>query len=120
MGVILGWKVAIIYTIVTTILSIVIGFALEAFGFEKYVKNVIMSGYDEKDKRFNIKEAFKDTVSLMKSVFPYLLIGAAIGSIINGLVPTEWISNTFGSEHIGGLYRLQLSWVFLYILDFLV
>lgn len=99
MGVILGWKVAIIYTVVTMILSIVIGFALGAFGFEKYVKNVIMSGYDDKGKRFNIKEAFKDTVSLMKSVFPYLLIGAAIGSIINGLVPTEWISNTFGSEH---------------------
>lgn len=99
MGVVLGWKVTIVYTVVTSIFSIVIGFVLEALGFEKYVKNVVMSGYEEGNKKFNMKLAFEETIALMKSVYPYLIIGAAIGAIIHGLVPTEWISTAFGEDH---------------------
>jgi uncharacterized membrane protein YraQ (UPF0718 family) len=99
MGVILGWKVTIIYTVLTTVLSIVIGFTLENLGFEKSVKNVVMSGYEEKNQKFNVKLAVRETLELMKSVYPYLMIGAAIGAVIHGLVPTDWISNVFGEEH---------------------
>jgi uncharacterized protein len=99
MGVVLGWKVTILYTIVTSIFSVIIGFALEAFGFEKYVKNVVMTGYEDRNKKFNFKLAVKETMDLMKTVYPYLIIGAAIGAIIHGLVPTEWISSVFGEDH---------------------
>ncbi|MBO1512844.1 permease [Metabacillus bambusae] len=99
MGVVLGWKVTILYTIVTSIFSVIIGFALEAFGFEKYVKNVVMTGYQDRNNKFNFKLAVKETMDLMKNVYPYLIIGAAIGAIINGLVPTEWISSIFGEDH---------------------
>jgi uncharacterized protein len=99
MGVVLGWKVTIIYTALTTVFSIIIGFTLEALGFEKYVRNVVMTGYEEKNKKFNVKLALKETSDLMKSVYPYLLIGALIGSVIHGLVPTEWISTVFGKDN---------------------
>jgi uncharacterized protein len=99
MGVVLGWKVTIIYTVLTTVFSIIIGFTLEAFGFEKYVRNVVMTGYEEKNQKFNVKLALKETFDLMKSVYPYLLIGALIGSVIHGLVPTEWISTVFGKDN---------------------
>ena len=49
-----------------------------------------------KDQKFNVKLALKETLDLMKSVYPYLIIGAAIGAVIHGLVPTEWISSVFG------------------------
>jgi uncharacterized protein len=99
MGVVLGWKVTIIYTVLTTVFSIIIGFTLEAFGFEKFVRNVVMTGYEEKNQKFNVKLALKETFDLMKSVYPYLLIGALIGSVIHGLVPTEWISTVFGKDN---------------------
>ncbi|QHE60531.1 permease [Rossellomorea vietnamensis] len=99
MGVVLGWKVAFIYTVITTIFSISIGFLLEAFGFEKYVKNVLMSGFNEEEKKFSMKGAWKETIDLMRSVYPYLIIGATIGAVIHGLVPTEWISGFFGRDH---------------------
>jgi uncharacterized protein len=98
MAAILGWKVAIVYTIITSILSIVIGFALERLGFERFVKNVVMTGYVEKEKKFNVKMAVAETTNLMKSVLPYLLIGAAVGAIIHGLIPTETISYLFGGK----------------------
>lgn len=99
MGVALGWKVTAIYTVLTTIFSIIIGFTLEKLGFERSVKNVVMTGYEEQQQKFNLKLALKETLDLMKSVYPYLIIGAAIGAVIHGLVPTEWIASVFGREH---------------------
>jgi uncharacterized protein len=99
MGVALGWKVTAIYTLLTTVFSIIIGFTLEKLGFEKSVKNVVMTGYQEQNQKFNVKLALLETLNLMKSVYPYLLIGAAIGAVIHGLVPTEWISSVFGRDH---------------------
>ncbi|PGY08368.1 hypothetical protein SAMN05444673_2730 [Bacillus sp. OV166] len=99
MGVVLGWKVTAIYTALTTVFSIIIGFTLEKLGFEKSVKNVVMTGYQEQNQKFNVKMALKETLDLMKSVYPYLIMGAAIGAVIHGLVPTEWISSVFGEEH---------------------
>ena len=61
MGVVLGWKVTAIYTILTTIFSIIIGFTLEKFGFQKLVKNVVMTGYEEQRQKFNVKLALKET-----------------------------------------------------------
>jgi uncharacterized protein len=98
MGVVMGWKVTIIYTVITSIFSVVIGFALDRLGFQRYVKNVIMSGYEEKNQKFNWRFALDETWSLMKSVYPYLLIGAAIGAVIHGLVPTEFITKWFGHD----------------------
>jgi len=98
MGVVMGWKVTIIYTVITSVFSIVIGFTLDKLGFQRYVKNVIMSGYEEKNQKFNWRFALDETWSLMKSVYPYLIIGAAIGAVIHGLVPTEIITKWFGHD----------------------
>lgn len=44
MGATLGVKVAVAYTLITSILSVIIGFLLEKLGFESAVKNVIATG----------------------------------------------------------------------------
>lgn len=99
MAVLLGVKVAITYTLVTAVLAVIIGLTLEKLGFKSAVKQVILTGFkEEKKQRFNFKLALKETLSLMKTVYPYLIIGAAIGSLISGLVPTEWITASLGGE----------------------
>lgn len=98
MAAMLGVKVAIAYTIITSSLSVIIGFTLERLGFETQVKQVIMTGYKEKTKSFSIKAALTETLELMKSVYPFLIIGAAIGSVIHGAVPTEWITTFMGGD----------------------
>ncbi|HAQ07163.1 MAG TPA: permease, partial [Bacillus bacterium] len=75
-----------------------IGFTLDKLGFQRYVKNVIMSGYEESSQKFNWQFALNETWALMKSVYPYLIIGAAIGAVIHGLVPTEFIATWFGHD----------------------
>lgn len=98
MAALLGIKVAIIYTLVTSILSIIIGLTLEKIGFETAVKKVTMSGFHEKEIKFSFSGALKETMSLMKTVYPYLLLGAGIGSVIHGAVPTEWITTYLGAD----------------------
>ncbi|RLQ96735.1 permease [Falsibacillus albus] len=98
MTVMMGWKVTIFYTITTSVLSMVIGFVLDLLGFERYIKQVIMTGYQERQSAFSWKIAFQETWGLMKSVYPYLIIGAGIGAVIHGLVPAEFIGKWFGDD----------------------
>ncbi len=98
MAAMLGVKVAVAYTLITSVLSVLIGFALERLGFEKHVKQVVMTGYTEQNRGFSIKTALAETVGLFRTVYPYLLIGAAIGSVIHGLVPTGWITAYLGGD----------------------
>jgi uncharacterized protein len=98
MTAVLGLKVAVSYTVITSILSVIIGFALEKFGFEEQIKNVVVKGYQEPNKKFQLKAALLETLQLMKSVYPYLLIGAFIGAFIHGAVPTSWISTFMGGD----------------------
>jgi len=98
MSYVLGVKVAISFTILTSIFSILIGLTLEKLGFEKYVKRVVMTGYSEQTKKFDFRLALRETLSMIKSVYPYLILGALIGSIIHGAVPSEWITNVFGGN----------------------
>ncbi|WP_369795760.1 permease [Anoxybacillus sp. KU2-6(11)] len=98
MTALLGIKVAAVYTLLTAILSILIGFMLEVFGFERAVKRVIMKGNVDIGKKRTLKEAWHETLHLMKTVYPYLLLGAGIGAFIHGVVPTEWISTYMGGD----------------------
>ncbi|CAM3583386.1 permease [Brevibacillus invocatus] len=98
MGAMLGIKVAVAYTVITSILSVAIGLTLEKLGFEKAVKQVVMTGYEEKTQRFSWTTAWAETFSMMRTVYPYLIAGAAIGSVIHGVVPADWISSVLGGE----------------------
>lgn len=94
----LGWKVAILYTIITSILSIFIGFTLEKMGFENAVKNVAVQEFDSSQATFSVASAWKESIDLMKAVYPYLLLGAGIGALIHEVVPTEWIASYLGGD----------------------
>ncbi|MDZ5711109.1 permease [Jeotgalibacillus haloalkalitolerans] len=98
MGVILGWQTTVIYTLVTAVFSLVLGFTLERLGFEKYVKPVMVKGYHSGKKKWDVKRALRETGQMMKSVFPFLIIGAAIGAGIHGLVPASFIAENFGHQ----------------------
>ncbi|MRX72306.1 permease [Bacillus lacus] len=98
MTALLGWKVALFYTVITSLLSLLIGFTLEALGFEREVKKVLINHDNEKTKGVNVKGAFLETIKMMKHVFPFILIGAAIGGILHGAVPTDFITQHFGGE----------------------
>jgi len=58
----------------------------------------MVKGEVEIGKKRNMREALQETFHLIKTVYPYLLLGAGIGAIIHGAVPTEWISTYMGGD----------------------
>ncbi|MGG3957638.1 permease [Bhargavaea massiliensis] len=88
---ILGWKVTVIYTVVTLIVSMIIGWLLDKWGFEKYVKNVRIKGQEapqlESTGKVNWRKAWIDTLNLLKSVYIHILIGSFIGALIKEAIP---------------------------------
>ncbi|MGP4074644.1 permease [Halobacillus sp. K22] len=98
---ILGFKVTLTYTIVTVVFSVFIGFSLQALGFESQLKNVMVENfsYPQSEHKINVKAALKETWTLMRTVYPFLILGAGIGSVIHGAVPSEWIAAHLGGEH---------------------
>ncbi len=99
MTALLGWKVALIYTLTTTVLSIIIGLSLGKLGFEKQLKNVLLKNYQPESKGIDLKRSVAETLTLMKTVYPFLLIGAAIGALIHGAVPTSFITQYLGGDN---------------------
>ena len=43
--------------------------------------------------------AFREAVGIIRKTFKYILIGVALGSVIHGVVPNEWIEKLLGSEN---------------------
>ncbi|XMB72106.1 permease [Mycoplasmatota bacterium WC30] len=102
---IFGWKVAIMYVIVGLILAVVGGTLISVFKMEKYVEDFVKNGelvenlentkLSRKEKH---KYAFDQVTDIMKRVWKYILIGVAIGAIIHGYIPTEFINKILGAD----------------------
>lgn len=95
MAYIYGVKVTVVYTTATFLISMIIGYILDKMGYRAYVKNVVVKGnLPEQDLArrsnfvLNLKESWKETWSLIRSVGLYIIIGSFIGAIIEEAVPT--------------------------------
>jgi len=100
----LGLKAGIIYAAISFLAAVIFGLILEKLGFDKQVKNVIVTGGQQnqailktfKDKLIHaIGSAIKD----YKAVFLYLVIGVAIGAIIKGFIPQNLIIHIAGPQN---------------------
>ncbi len=102
---IFGWKVAIAYVIVGIILAVIGGSLISIFKMEKYVEDFVSNGEvveDEIDEKHTKKArrlyAIEQVKDIIKRVWKYVLIGVAIGAIIHGYIPAEFINKILGSN----------------------
>nr|WP_198160291.1 MULTISPECIES: permease [Photobacterium] len=98
-----GIKVTVFYFVVAMGVSIVAGFVLEKLGFEKYVKEEAYiapqakccgsSCGGNKAPVNKWKKIWLSTWADFKKVLPYLFGGIALGSMIYGFMPTEFVAS---------------------------
>lgn len=123
-----GIKATIIYVCLTFAFAVVMGLLLERLGFEKEVKNVTVHGgrqndvcYDQLTGSFwdRHRQAFKyalwDAVSLFKGVFPYLVLGAAIGALIHGFIPQNLLARFAGTDNFAAVPAAAVLGIPMYI-----
>lgn len=117
---IFGTKVAVIYVVVGLIIAVVGGTLIEKMHIEKYVEDFILKAnsadidspeLSQKDRLLYAKE---QVVSTFKKVFPYILVGVAIGAGIHNWIPESWIETVLGSHNPLGVVLATLVGIPMY------
>ena len=100
-----GLQVTVFYFVMAMGVSIIAGYTLEKLGFEQYIKPEAYiqpeakgcganSGCGQKKAPVSKwKKIWDTTWADFKTVLPYLIGGIALGSIIYGFMPTEFVAS---------------------------
>ena len=98
-----GWKIAVIYIASGWIISVIAGFILGKMHLEKYVEDYVYKikvsqnlRLKKKTQKERVKEAYEEVKSIIKKVFPYVLIGIGIGAFIHGYAPENLLTQIAG------------------------
>lgn len=102
-----GWKVTILYNLVGIVVSIVGGMVIERLHMEKYVEIALLKFKNrsqalveneglEPGLTERVKLWWADGFAITKKVYPYVLLGVAIGAVIHGFVPQFLIEHYLG------------------------
>ena len=108
---IFGWKIAVSYVIVGLVIAVLGGTIIEKLHLENQVADFIRNAKnintvlpsDELSQKERFKSALDSVLQTLKKVFPYILIGVAIGAIIHNWIPQKWIENILGSKNPFGV-----------------
>lgn len=117
---IFGAKVAIIYVLFGLIIAVIGGTLIEKLKMERYVESFILSAgrVDIESPNLTIRKrliyAKEQMMNTFKKVFPYVLIGVAIGAVIHNWIPETWIVAVLGSKNPFGVILATLIGVPMY------
>ena len=107
---IFGIKTAIVYVIMGLIIAVAGGTIIERLKMDDQVADFIRASkikVNVNSPKLRIKDRLiysKDQViSTLKKVFPYILIGVAIGAVIHNWIPQEWVQTVLGSTNPFGV-----------------
>jgi len=115
-----GAKVAVLYVMLGLIIAVAGGTLIEKTGMEKHVESFILTAgsvdiespaLSGKDRLVYAKE---QTISTFKKVFPYILIGVAIGAVIHNWIPEGWVVSVLGEESPLGVILATLIGIPMY------
>lgn len=117
---IFGWKVAVIYVVFGLFIAVAGGTLIERLHLEDQVEEYIRNGkaidlpQEELHFKDRIKYAWEQVVSTAKKVFPYVLIGVAIGAVIHNWIPTDFIVKILGNNNPFGVVLATIAGVPMY------
>ena len=110
---IFGWKITLAYVLSGILIGVIGGLVLGSMKLEKnLVKDLISSNSKvNKDKEYNgIKKrllfGLNESLSIIKKLWLWILIGVGIGAIIHNYVPSELIQ---GLINKGGIFAVPIA-----------
>lgn len=117
---IFGWKVAVIYVLVGLVIAVAGGTLIEKLHLEDQVEEFIRKAkaIDVPQEQLRFKDRAKyaadKVLETAKKVFPYVLIGVAIGAVIHNWIPEEFIVNILGDNNPFGVIIATIAGVPMY------
>ena len=118
---IFGLKIAMAYVVLGLVIAVLGGTLIEKLNMENYVEDFIRnanSSVDIEAPDLTVADrliyARDQVVTTFKKVFPYILIGVGIGSIIHNWIPEAWVETILGSNNPFGVVLATLVGVPMY------
>ncbi len=119
---IFGWKIAVSYVIVGLVIAVLGGTIIEKLHLENQVADFIRNAKninsvlssDELSQKERFKSALDSVLQTLKKVFPYILIGVAIGAVLHNWIPHKWIENLLGSKNPFGVILATICGIPMY------
>ena len=115
-----GWKVAIVYVLVGLVIAVAGGTMIEKLHLDGEVEEYIRNGraidlpQEELHFRDRVKFAWEQVADTAKRVFPYVLIGVAIGAVIHNWIPEDFIVKVLGTGNPFGVIIATVAGVPMY------
>ena len=115
-----GWKVAVLYVALGLVIAVAGGTLIERMRLESQVEEYIRNGraldVPQEELRFQdrMKYAWEQVLSTAKKVFPYVLIGVAIGAVIHNWIPENFIIAALGNSNPFGVIVATIAGVPMY------
>ena len=107
---IFGAKIAVVYVVLGLVIAIVGGTLIEKLHMENQIADFIRnnnSSVDIESPDLTVKDRLiysrDQVVDTFRRVFPYILIGVAIGAVIHNWIPESWIQTVLGSKNPFGV-----------------
>jgi uncharacterized protein len=100
-----GWEVALLYVASGFVIAVVSGVVIGRMKMEKHIEGYVyeMTVKRKKQKKLVWREraeiAYEDTISIVKKVFPFVLIGVAVGALIHGYAPENLLYQIAGKDN---------------------
>lgn len=117
---IFGARIAIVYAVMGLVIAVIGGTVIEKLYMEDQIADFIRnrSSVDIETPDLTVKDRLvyaKDQVAeTFRKVFPYILVGVAIGALIHNWIPEGWIQAVLGSRNPFGVILATLIGVPMY------
>jgi len=100
-----GWQIALIYIVSGLIIAIVTGIVIGRLHLESEVEEFVWKCkmHDQPDKAMTWRErtdfGISESKSITLKVLPFIVLGIAIGAIIHGYAPADFLVNIAGPDN---------------------
>jgi hypothetical protein len=97
-----GWQIALLYIVSGLVIAIVAGIIIGRLHLEGQVEEFVWKCkmHDQPDKpmtgRERIDFGIRESKSITLKVLPYIIVGIAIGAVIHGYAPADFLVNIAG------------------------
>jgi len=100
-----GWKIALLYIATGVTMAIIAGIIIGRLKMEKYVEEYVYSikmgsvEIEELTWKQRVSDATSYVGEILKKIWPYIVIGIAIGGIMHGWAPEGWLAKYAGKDN---------------------
>lgn len=100
-----GWKIALLYIVSGVAIATIAGWIMGKLKLEKWVEEFVytIKSRETEAKKLSVRDrtiyAKKYMIDIVKSVWPYIVVGVAIGAVVHGYAPSDLLVKYAGPNN---------------------